>query len=42
MLTKVLTYHVIGERLTPEQLATGGPFKTLEGGEVTVSGTGET
>lgn len=40
-LTKVLTYHVIGERLTPAQLATGGPFKTLEGGMVTVKGSGE-
>ena len=37
-LTKVLTYHVVPGRLTPEQLA--GTHKTLEGGEVTVAGSG--
>ena len=38
-LTKILTYHVIAGRLTPEQLA--GDHKTLEGGTVTVAGSGE-
>ncbi|MEO3937191.1 fasciclin domain-containing protein [Dermatophilaceae bacterium Soc4.6] len=38
-LTKVLTYHVIAGKLTPEQLA--GTHKTLNGGEVTVTGSGE-
>ena len=38
MLAKVLTYHVVEGKLTPEQLA--GPHKTLQGGEVTVTGTG--
>jgi uncharacterized surface protein with fasciclin (FAS1) repeats len=37
-LTKVLTYHVVPGRLAPEQLA--GTHKTLEGGEVTVAGSG--
>ncbi|MFI5952219.1 fasciclin domain-containing protein [Cryptosporangium sp. NPDC051539] len=41
MLTKILTYHVIGQKVTPEQLGTAGPFKSLQGGEVTVSGSGE-
>ncbi|HYN97910.1 MAG TPA: fasciclin domain-containing protein [Pilimelia sp.] len=38
-LTKILTYHVVPQRLAPEQLA--GTFKTLQGGEVTVAGSGE-
>jgi uncharacterized surface protein with fasciclin (FAS1) repeats len=37
-LTKVLTYHVVPGRLSPAQLA--GTHKTLEGGEVTVAGSG--
>jgi uncharacterized surface protein with fasciclin (FAS1) repeats len=37
-LTKILTYHVVPGRLTPTQLA--GTHKTLEGGEVTVAGSG--
>jgi len=37
-LTKILTYHVVGERLTPDQLA--GSHKTLQGGSVTVAGSG--
>ncbi|MFG1925055.1 fasciclin domain-containing protein [Cryptosporangium sp. NPDC048952] len=41
MLTKILTYHVIGSTVTPEQLGTGGPFKSLQGGEVTAMGSGE-
>ncbi|GLZ81461.1 lipoprotein [Actinorhabdospora filicis] len=38
-LTGVLTYHVIGERLAPAQLA--GEHTTLEGDTVKVSGSGE-
>ena len=41
MLTKVLTYHVVGETVTPEQLGTAGPFASLEGGEVAAAGSGE-
>jgi hypothetical protein len=37
-LTKILTYHVVPRRLTPEQLA--GTHRTLEGGELTVTGSG--
>jgi uncharacterized surface protein with fasciclin (FAS1) repeats len=39
LLTKVLTYHVIQGRLTPDMLA--GTHKTLEGGTLTVTGSGE-
>jgi uncharacterized surface protein with fasciclin (FAS1) repeats len=38
-LTKILTYHVVPETLTPEQLA--GEHETLEGGTDTVTGSGE-
>ncbi len=38
-LTGILTYHVVGEKLSPEQLA--GTHKTLNGAEVTVKGSGE-
>ncbi|MEU6868843.1 fasciclin domain-containing protein [Streptomyces sp. NPDC046876] len=38
-LTKVLTYHVVGRRLEPEQLANGS-FPTLQKGMVTTSGSG--
>ena len=34
-LTKILTYHVASSRNTPDQLASGSPIKTLEGGTVT-------
>ena len=37
-LTKVLTYHVIPGRLSPDQLA--GTHKTLEGQDLTVAGSG--
>lgn len=37
-LTKILTYHVVPGKLTPEQLA--GTHKTLQGGDVTVAGSG--
>lgn len=38
-LTSILTYHVVAGKLTPAELA--GTHKTLQGGEVTVSGSGE-
>ncbi|TWS21553.1 fasciclin domain-containing protein [Tsukamurella asaccharolytica] len=37
LLTKILTYHVVPGQLAPEQVA--GTHKTVEGGEVTVTGT---
>ncbi|MDD9375291.1 fasciclin domain-containing protein [Streptomyces sp. ZAF1911] len=39
-LTKILTYHVVGEKLTPKQLENGS-FTTLETGKVTTAGSGE-
>jgi uncharacterized surface protein with fasciclin (FAS1) repeats len=39
-LTKILTYHVVGERLTPEDLENGS-FETLEKSRLTTSGSGE-
>ncbi|MFG2406039.1 fasciclin domain-containing protein [Streptomyces brevispora] len=36
-LTKVLTYHVVGKKLTPKQLENGS-FETLEKGKLTTSG----
>jgi uncharacterized surface protein with fasciclin (FAS1) repeats len=38
-LKKVLTYHVVAGRLSPDQLA--GTHKTLEGQDITVAGSGE-
>ncbi|WP_424215060.1 fasciclin domain-containing protein [Streptomyces sp. BI20] len=38
-LTKVLTYHVVGQKVTPMQLANGS-FATLEGGKLTTKGSG--
>ncbi|MBJ6614036.1 fasciclin domain-containing protein [Streptomyces griseoincarnatus] len=40
MLTKVLTYHVVGQKLTPQDLENGS-FDTLEKSKVTTSGSGE-
>ncbi|SDK14903.1 fasciclin domain-containing protein [Streptomyces indicus] len=40
MLTKVLTYHVVGQKLTPQQLESG-TFETLEKSTLTTSGSGE-
>ncbi|AZK97000.1 MULTISPECIES: fasciclin domain-containing protein [Streptomyces] len=40
LLTDILTYHVVGRNLTPEQLANGS-FETLQKGAVTTSGSGE-
>ena len=39
LLTKVLTYHVVAGRLTPETLA--GTHATLPGRDLTVAGSGE-
>jgi uncharacterized surface protein with fasciclin (FAS1) repeats len=39
LLTSVLTYHVLAGQLSPDQLA--GTHKTLQGGTVTVSGSGQ-
>ena len=38
-LTKILTFHVVGRTITPDQLASGN-FTTLQGGTVTTTGTG--
>lgn len=40
-LTRVLTYHVVGKTIEPDELGSGGPFETLAGPEVTASGSGE-
>ncbi|MEU3838754.1 fasciclin domain-containing protein [Streptomyces sp. NPDC028635] len=40
-LTKILTYHVVGKRLAPKDLANGS-FDTLEKSKLTTSGSGET
>ncbi|GHB53683.1 lipoprotein [Streptomyces cirratus] len=39
-LTKILTHHVVGRTLTPQQLESGS-FETLEKGTLTTSGSGE-
>lgn len=39
-LTKILTYHVAGEKITPDKLS-DGTFKTLEGASLTTSGSGD-
>jgi uncharacterized surface protein with fasciclin (FAS1) repeats len=38
-LKKILTYHVVSGKLTPEQLA--GTHKTLEGQDITITGSGD-
>ncbi|MER5731053.1 fasciclin domain-containing protein [Streptomyces sp. NPDC002138] len=38
-LTKILTYHVVGQKLTPKQLENGS-FDTLEKGKITTTGSG--
>jgi uncharacterized surface protein with fasciclin (FAS1) repeats len=40
MLTKILTYHVVGQKLAPKDLDKGS-FTTLEKSKVTTSGSGE-
>ncbi|MBT1090561.1 fasciclin domain-containing protein [Streptomyces sp. Tu102] len=39
-LTKILTYHVVGRKLTPKDLENGS-FDTLEKSKLTTSGSGE-
>lgn len=39
-LTKILTYHVVGKKLTPKDLENGS-FDTLEKSKVTTAGSGE-
>ncbi len=39
-LTKILTYHVVGQRLTADKLGNGS-FETLEKSKLTTSGSGE-
>ncbi|OPF70694.1 fasciclin [Streptomyces antioxidans] len=39
-LTKILTYHVVGQKLAPKNLANGS-YPTLEKSKVTTSGSGE-
>ncbi|MFJ8137859.1 fasciclin domain-containing protein [Streptomyces sp. NPDC096013] len=39
-LTKILTYHVVGQQLTPKDLEKGS-FTTLEKSKLTTSGSGE-
>ncbi|MGW0117983.1 fasciclin domain-containing protein [Streptomyces sp. NPDC003327] len=39
-LTKILTYHVVGQKLTPAQLENGS-FETLQKGMITTKGSGE-
>ncbi|CAM5517536.1 fasciclin domain-containing protein [Streptomyces narbonensis] len=39
-LTKILTYHVVGEEVDKADLA-GGSFETLQGGTVTTDGSGD-
>jgi uncharacterized surface protein with fasciclin (FAS1) repeats len=41
-LTKVLSYHVVSGRITPQELASGKPLKTLEGTTVKPSMSGGT
>ncbi|MFD0309725.1 fasciclin domain-containing protein [Streptomyces sp. NPDC059517] len=40
MLTKILTYHVVGQKLAPKDLENGS-FPTLEKSKLTTSGSGE-
>lgn len=39
-LTKILTYHVVGQKLTPKQLENGS-YETLQKGRVVTAGSGE-
>ncbi|MEU7115108.1 fasciclin domain-containing protein [Streptomyces sp. NPDC046182] len=39
-LTKILTYHVVGQKLTPKHLEKGS-FETLQKGMITTEGSGE-
>ena len=39
LLTKILTYHVVAGQISPAEIA--GQQKTVEGGEVEVTGSGD-
>ena len=39
LLTQVLTHHVVGQRIAPDQLS--GEFETLNGDMITLNGSGE-
>ncbi|MFI8515818.1 fasciclin domain-containing protein [Streptomyces sp. NPDC085460] len=39
-LTKILTYHVVGQKVTPKELENGS-FETLQKGLITTTGSGE-
>ncbi len=39
VLTQVLTHHVVGQRIAPDQLS--GEFETLNGDMITINGNGE-
>ncbi|MFG3490151.1 fasciclin domain-containing protein [Streptomyces sp. NPDC047972] len=39
-LTKILTYHVVGQKLAPQQLEKGS-YETLQKGKLTTTGSGE-
>lgn len=41
MLTDVLTYHVVPQRMDAEGLARAGTLDTVQGGQVTIEGSGE-
>ncbi|MBE9373849.1 fasciclin domain-containing protein [Saccharopolyspora sp. HNM0983] len=41
MLTDVLTYHVVGERMTADDLAAAGTVDTQQGQQLQVAGSGE-
>ncbi|APU12549.1 MULTISPECIES: fasciclin domain-containing protein [Actinoalloteichus] len=40
-LSEILSYHVVGERLDAEGVAEAGTLPTLQGGELTIEGEGE-
>lgn len=40
VLTKILTYHVVGQKLTPKQLENGS-YDALEKSKLTTAGSGE-
>lgn len=41
MLTDILTYHVVDEKVSPDKLGTDGPFNTLQGEKLEATGSGE-
>lgn len=42
LLTKVLTYHVVGEKLSSADLVSKGTVETLEGGQLKITKSGDT